>query len=402
MECRRDQRIPVNLNAALLEGNAMPRGCRVRDFNSRGMLLEYERDSDVAGFDHGDAVTVRLSLRHDEEREVITLPSTVRRVEANGIGVEFLRPEERLLRLLEPYRVEASRAQEASVADDETEIASAAGRPGSRGRLTASRRQASDSGGPPRHAGTGLAGAFRATRRIAGPRPAAIGSLQKNAGPGVTNRRLFYLGLVSLLFAAFLLVFDLAETVAIKKRLQRLEMTARDHAQALNEAPGTFRDAGAADYTGVAKLNERVEDLRLSLAALETRLMVPRPEREVAEPGRTPDAPGAEPGAPVERVETSDAATPVQPAVAANAAETGEGGPWVINLASSSSESAAQQFADQAAAKGVAVEHKRARVKGKAVWRLQVTGFASRQEARSYAELASNKLGLNGVWVFRR
>ena len=60
MERRRDERISVSLKAALLNDRTLPRGCRVRDFSQRGMLLQYDYNGYDAGFDYGDTVAVRL------------------------------------------------------------------------------------------------------------------------------------------------------------------------------------------------------------------------------------------------------------------------------------------------------------------------------------------------------
>ena len=44
----------------------------------------------------------------------------------------------------------------------------------------------------------------------------------------------------------------------------------------------------------------------------------------------------------------------------------------------------------------------RVTVKGREVWRLQISGFATQQEARAYGATVSEKLGLKDVWVFKR
>ena len=106
MERRRDERTSVSLKAALLTEETLPKGCRVRDFSPRGMLLQYEYDGNAATFEDGDSVTVRLSLRQQDERKVVMLPATVRRVEQNGIGVEFLQPQAQLPELLEAFRLD--------------------------------------------------------------------------------------------------------------------------------------------------------------------------------------------------------------------------------------------------------------------------------------------------------
>ena len=80
MERRRDKRISVSLKAALLNDKTLPRGCRVRDFSPRGMLLQYEYDGNAASFDDGDTVTVRLSLRQADEQQQEELRRELKRL----------------------------------------------------------------------------------------------------------------------------------------------------------------------------------------------------------------------------------------------------------------------------------------------------------------------------------
>jgi hypothetical protein len=418
MERRRAERISVTLKAALLDDTAMPKGCRVRDFSPRGMLLQYEYDSNVAAFDHGDTLTVRLSLREADERKVITLPSTVRRVEPNGIGVEFLKPEPALLELLEPYRLDDRQTGQVSLEDEHTAVA-AGGRP-SFSQVAASRPRFRRDGGaaghttaPDRTARPRAVREYRA--RHAAVSAAAVGETES----ANIDRKLFYVGLASLVFAGFILVFDLADGAGTEGRLSALEATTRHHAQALSEMPTSVGGGGAVSDEALARLGERVDTLAVSIAALETRLAPSAPERRVAA-GDAPEAkhsavkqqPEAEVGAVEVHSDRRGAAAAVAAVVDAAseavtpAAEAGAPapaqGPWLINLASSSSEAAAEQFVTRAAAQGIRVEPSRATVNGREVWRLQITGFATREEARSYGAIASRKLGLKDVWVYRR
>ena len=116
MERRRFQRIAVNLNVALLDDRAMPRGCRVRDVSHNGMLLQFENPVSSGTFETGNAVKVRVSLKEGEDRTVLLLPATVRRVEDKGLGVEFHKPAAELMQLVEPYQLDRPKAVEAAVA----------------------------------------------------------------------------------------------------------------------------------------------------------------------------------------------------------------------------------------------------------------------------------------------
>ncbi|MFZ0469006.1 MAG: PilZ domain-containing protein, partial [Thiogranum sp.] len=109
MERRRYERIAVNLNVALLDERAMPRGCRVRDVSQGGMLLQFEHPGG-ASYTAGNAVRVRISVKEHDERRVLLLPATIRRAEENGMGVEFIKPQAELMQLLEPYQLDRQQA----------------------------------------------------------------------------------------------------------------------------------------------------------------------------------------------------------------------------------------------------------------------------------------------------
>jgi hypothetical protein len=84
------------------------------------------------------------------------------------------------------------------------------------------------------------------------------------------------------------------------------------------------------------------------------------------------------------------------------AGSAGRGGPWVINLVSSPSKADADRFAARARASDIETEQQQVTVKGRQYWRVQITGFASAEEARAYAGTARAKLGLEDVWITRR
>jgi cell division septation protein DedD len=407
MERRRDERISVSLKAALLNDRTLPRGCRVRDFSQRGMLLQYDYDGNDTILSDGDTVTVRLSLRQADERKVVTLPATVRRVEQNGIGVEFQQPEARLLDLLEPWRLDRPRVQAEELEADRTSI----GNGDAASTVTRLIRPRPRHRGPTGRATNPLSGgAGRADPPTAdiGNRTAAARPVRETGAAVLTDRRLFYIGLVSLVCATLILIIDGADSARLKHRLSALEAGSRNHADALSEMRDRFA-AVSGPGQALADLNARVETLAVSVAALDGKLAAaaPRASFEAAAMEKTPppdNDPSAshKPAAPPvpEQTATAAAVRAVEavldtPADAAN-------GPWLINLVSLYDKAAADRFVATAESKGVRVTQNRVTVKGREVWRVQISGFATQQEARAYGATAGEKLGLKDVWVFKR
>ena len=87
--------------------------------------------------------------------------------------------------------------------------------------------------------------------------------------------------------------------------------------------------------------------------------------------------------------------------VSAPKASSGDG-PWKINLISSPAQADAMRFAQRAKDRGVSTKLQEVTVKGTPYWRVQVTGFASREEATAYSEIVKDKLGLNDTWIMKR
>jgi len=82
--------------------------------------------------------------------------------------------------------------------------------------------------------------------------------------------------------------------------------------------------------------------------------------------------------------------------------QTGEKGPWVINLVSTSSKAEADRLSKMALSKEIQTEQQQITVKGTQFWRVQITGFSTRDNARAYADTAKQTLGLNEVWILKR
>jgi len=406
MERRRDERISVSLKAALLSDRTLPRGCRVRDFSQRGMLLQYDYGGNDTTFNDGDTVTVRLSLRQADERKVVTLAATVRRVEQNGIGVEFQQREARLLELLEPWRLDRPRLREAELEADRTSTVNGDSggsvtrlvRPRSRHRLLGDRSA--------HRARREAERADRPTAHATGP-TAAVSPLREPGTAGLTDRRLFYIGLVSLVCATVILILDFADSARLKNRLSALEAGSRNQVNALTEMRERLT-AVSAPGRALADLNARVETLTVSVAALDGRLAMaaPRESSEAAAMEKTPQVDSDSSAShepvvpPAPEAAPADVAHDVE-AVLDAPAEVGSA-PWVINLVSLYDKQAADRFMATAESKGIRVKQSRVTVKGREVWRLQISGFETQQEARTYGAIASEKLGLKDVWVFKR
>ena len=77
-------------------------------------------------------------------------------------------------------------------------------------------------------------------------------------------------------------------------------------------------------------------------------------------------------------------------------------GPWVINLVSLYDQAAADRFTKKAHAQGIRADTRQVSVNGQQVWRIQVSGFSTRDEASAYSNESRAKLGLNNVWIFKK
>jgi cell division septation protein DedD len=388
MERRRYERIAVNLNVALLDERAMPRGCRVRDVSQGGMLLQFEHPGG-ASYAAGNAVQVRISVKEHDERRVLLLPATITRVEENGMGVVFTRPQAELMQLLEPYQLDREQAAAPALAVVHSRAAGGG-----------EQRPATDDPPQPRHrhhATSARAGA-RMAARIAAARAAIRtgGGEAAQDGAAAGDRRLFQVGLASLAVAGAIAVFDLASSSSVNHRLGALESTVEQQAEAVAGVQIRLT-ADKARESVIDDLKAQVQELTVSVAALETGHIQATPSQENADagspPGPPPVASKSAPGAPAD---SGAKATP--PRVDKPAKK----GPWVINLVSLYDQAAADQFAQRAKSLGIPVEQNRTLVKDKPVWRVQVSGFDSHDQASAYGNANKTKLGLKNVWIFKR
>ncbi len=74
---------------------------------------------------------------------------------------------------------------------------------------------------------------------------------------------------------------------------------------------------------------------------------------------------------------------------------------WRINLISSSDKSDALRFSNAAQAKGIPTEIQEVFVNSTSYWRVQITGFSTRDEAKNYSNTVKSTLGLKEIWVMQ-
>jgi hypothetical protein len=367
------------------------------------MLLQFEHSAGDTPYEPGQAVKVRASLKDGEQRRVLLMPATIRRALEKGIGVEFQQPQAELMQLLEAYEL-----------DKDT--------PATRPVMVAERHEAAGGASQhpfastrPRHRDNLANGGARLAERIAAARESIASSGHLSSGTvaadgqtptRIADRRMLQVGLASLAIAAAIVIFDLAGGASTRQRLAALELAAQRQAETLADVQ--IRLTADRDRERLASLDERVDQLAVTLAALETGTLVPA-DSEAADP------PAPEPGANHQQMASAsepqltqtapapEPESPAAPAVAATPAPADSGdGPWVINLVSLYEQAAADRFTRRARDLGLAVEQNQAQVKGRPVWRLQVAGFATRDEAQAYSEANKDKLGLKKVWIFKR
>jgi len=353
MERRKHDRVVVNLNAAIVSDKAMPIGCRVRDVSSGGMCLHHEGYNKATALHDGATVEVRISLKQDDERKVIPLSMIVTREEENGIGAKFPEPRPLFLKLVEPYRLdkEASKVMAANL--------------GSRGTTAADTAN-----------------------------PVSENLLGDDTEKG--NDRLFYIGLLSLVTAVGILLFNYADRTRLENRLSVLESTIDHHVNALplQRSQNSPADNRAKE---LAELNVRVETLATTIAALKTQIAQDAQSATysttatVSTSGLTP---------PTQRPTNDKPATETFTQATTLNQSTSHDGPWGINLLTLYNKTAATQFTAEARAHGIRADTKQDTVRGKQVWRIQVSGFSTRDEASAYGDTTKEKLGLTSVWIF--
>ena len=400
MERRNHARVAVNLKAALLDDQAMPVGCRVRDVSKGGMLLQHEHYDKATTFHEGDEVEVRLSVRQADERKLIPLTMTVRRVKENAIGVEFLQPQSKLLTLVEPYRLDKEETQE--MAANQAQVKNAAA-------STASPLSASTSARASRrrHAIQRARAQFAETMKTTdGPvaekeQTAVEQPPGGNFFTGKDDRRLFYIGLASLVTAVGILLLDIGVRTRLENRMSALESVVDRQVNALTILRTRLTPAETRT-TELSELNARVDTLTTSFTALETRIMQDTSQATASTAtatASTADTLSSEPQ-PANN-ETAAEASAKQVAQTQTQSIVHDG-PWVVNLVSLYDQAAADRFTEKAHAQGIRADTSQVSVNGQQVWRIQVSGFSTRDEASAYSNESKSKLGLNNVWIFKK
>jgi hypothetical protein len=148
----------------------------------------------------------------------------------------------------------------------------------------------------------------------------------------------------------------------------------------------------------------------IAAVSMADRTTADEPEATASDKAATtaPDAPGAAGPTPTARLPADLARKePVADKQASAVTKTpgdseGPDTPWVINLISSPNKTAAERFAAKAKSRDIATVMQQVTVKGTQYWRVQITGFSSREEAKVYARTALEKLGLKDVWITKR
>jgi hypothetical protein len=424
MERRSQARTKVDINALLIGEKTVPKGCRVISVSQNGMQLQCHDDGRLLTFKNGDSVDVYLTIQHEGRRKKLTIPSWVRQVATNSVDVEFHKQDSALVDLIESYRKSEHHSIEASL-----------------GR--ADRRVAEHRSPPPG------AGAHSATR-----------TAEQEQKPPV---RPFYSILLATVFIACIITGGYVYTASIDSRISTLESLSKRQASELSEVQNRIFSASLQEGR-YASLNARMTALNDAFVSLEQRLdgvlspaasratpetrpTMPPPSAPptetgtrtlqadaraddttaVSEPGparqrddkpagpvatpppaRATDTPASPPAEqatevpePAAPAEPAQQATPDAGSATAPTGKTAGGGPWVINLISSTDRGYVERFSrERDAARFNAVVNE-ARVRGRQYWRLQIAGFESAAAARRQAATVKQGLGIKDVWIFR-
>ena len=253
-----------------------------------------------------------------------------------------------------------------------------------------------------------------------------------------TSHKPFFLGLIALVLTGCIIIFAYMVISGINNRLIKLESLASQHTGELAEVR-TWAFPASMLEGKFKTLNTRMQALANAFTALEDKLTSVMSQQQAVttaamvametragvqtstgksstvirkEPaghaGDTGSVEDAREEAGTDEVKLASVAIrePVakgtQQAVSAGVPEARDAGPWVINLLSSRRKVDTERLAIKARSLDIPVEQTREIVKGKAYWRLQVTGFSTVKEARSYASTLEGKLGVNDFWFLKR
>jgi len=295
-------------------------------------------------------------------------------VDANGIGVEFCQPDAELVKLIESYRIDETQSMEATISHH---------------------RKAS---GPDRPATVVTHPASRASANTERRLPTE----------DANGRRLYYLGLLSLVIAVGVITAGFMLTFGLGSRLTALETLIRardvDQTRSQSQYLAHANPGGATDtrMTPVKSLDSgsSTESEPPAIGRQQQSAPAAPPMAETADiSGNNEEAAGS-PSVRLPGEEETAAATIPEPAGIADQ-DAEKHGPWVINLLSSPSKSDADRFAEKARKQGVPVELSSMTVKGREYFRVQLTGFLTEKQAGESAGPVKDKLRLKDVWIFK-
>jgi len=370
LDRRREPRVPVNLNATVVNDKVLPIGCRVGNVSSTGMLLRHEGGEDHAKIEADDEVEVRVSLKQNDERKVVQLPLTVVRQSENSLGGRFPQAQPELMELVEPYRT----------ADPETVIpllTTAANQQLELPEVPETLGQAQETASP-----AAPAAQDKAEKQKIDDRPAAVHTS--------INNRFFAPTAISLIvLLAGLNVYLLQELNLLEARVVTLES---QNAQLMSQNSVQTPSAAPIQTTTQEPITSEIFDKQLTALKVQNQALESRIFLLEAVPSSRQEQPPAI--API-----TNTPAPAESSLANNLPQ--RTGDWVINLLSVHNEKAAYEFAQQARAEGIAADVRPEIENQDQVWRVQVSGFTSRAEAGAFSVNAQETLGLSSVWIFK-
>ncbi len=407
MQPRQQAQKSVNLEATLIGRRTVPKGCRVLNVSQQGMSLQCEPDGRLLTFNNGDSVDIYLSAHHADGHNKFTIPAIVSHVDENTVDVVFHCTDAELAGLIESYRTSEAHKLEASIGHRKMSQQATENNPVS-----------SDE-----------------EEMTTNP---AERTLKER------SRRPMYEILLFLLLAATVGLAFYVYNKELNIRLGELEKITSTHSEVLTEMQPHVFTSSLQDGR-YASLNARLKALNDAFRVMENKvaLLVPRPQvgdpavsEVVTATARTADSKPEGPAtdklsstlvadaqvvakakkvpeqqtltvsnekvAIADRPESTDVAPDIQsdpvPVIKKRVPVVSEpvpdrkvitsrpedGGPWIINLISSRDRGYVSRYADQAKAKGVLAEVNHAEVKGREYWRLQIKGFQTMAEAKTF------------------
>ena len=222
-----------------------------------------------------------------------------------------------------------------------------------------------------------------------------------NIFTGKDDRRLFYIGLASLVTAVCILLLDIGVRTRLENRMSALESVVDRQVNALTILRTRLTPAETRTNE-LSELNARVDTLTTSFAALETRVMQDASQATASATAATAGTADTLSSDPQLTNNKTAAEAPAKQMAQTQPQSIADDGPWVINLVSLYDQAAADRFTEKAHAQGIRADTRQVSVNGQQVWRIQVSGFSTRDEASAYSNESRAKLGLNNVWIFKK